>query len=92
MNVGNFYYIEDTYFNDFPDEKLMQNKETVNGQPHNRPCFYAFKDEKTGLYWMIPISSQVQKFRGYYNQKIRKYGRCDTIVFGEVMGAEKAFL
>ena len=92
MNEGHFYYIDDQYFVDFPDDKLMRNKETINGQSHDRPCFYAFKDNRTGLYWMIPFSSQVEKFRGYYNAKINKYGRCDTIVFGYVLGHEKAFL
>lgn len=41
---------------------------------------------------MIPISSQVEKFREYYNSKVARYGKCDTIVFGEVLGFEKAFL
>ena len=58
----------------------MRNKERVDGQPHDRPCFYAFRDESTGLYWMIPFSSQVEKFRGYYNSKIERYGKCDTIL------------
>ena len=44
MDNGHFYYITDQYFIDFPDTMLMQNKETVNGQVHDRPCFYAFKD------------------------------------------------
>lgn len=92
MESGCFYYIDDQYFLDFPDPKLMQNKESVNGQPHDRPCFYAFKDDNTGLYWMIPFSSQVNKYQRYYNQKILKYNRCDTIVFGEVLGHRKAFL
>ncbi|MDD3139436.1 MAG: hypothetical protein PHX08_10755 [Lachnospiraceae bacterium] len=92
MDKGHFYYITDQYFIDFPDGMLMQNKETINGQPHDRPCFYAFEDANTGLYWMIPFSSQVAKFRGYYNQKIAKYQKCDTIAFGEVLGYEKAFL
>lgn len=55
-------------------------------------CFYAFRDEKTGLFWMIPFSSQIGKFRGYYNFKIQRYGKCDTIALGEVLGYEKAFL
>lgn len=92
MNAGHFYYIKDQYFVDFPDDKLMRNKKTVNGKPHDRPCFYAFKDEGTGLYWMIPFSSQVEKFRGYYSSKVARYGKCDTITFGEVLGFEKAFL
>ena len=92
MDTGHFYFIKDQYFIDFPDTKLMQNKETVNGKTHNRPCFYAFLDKKTGLYWMIPFSSQVSKFQKIYDTKIEKFGRCDTIIFGEVLGHKKAFL
>ena len=39
MEIGHFYYIDDQYFKDFPDSYLMQNKEKVNGQLHDRPCF-----------------------------------------------------
>ena len=92
MDTGHFYYITDQYFIDFPDPKLMQNKETVNGQPHDRPSFYAFRDSNTGLFWMIPFSSQVSKYRRYYDQKMQRYRRCDTITFGKVLGYEKAFL
>ena len=38
MSMGHFYYIEDQYYIDFSDDKLMQNKEKINGQPHNRPA------------------------------------------------------
>ena len=55
MKNGHFYYINDQYFLDFPDDKLMQNKETVNGVAHDRPCFYAFQDNNTGLFWLIPF-------------------------------------
>lgn len=92
MDVGHFYYITDQYFIDFPDPFLMNNKETINGQPHDRPCFFAFPDPKTELYWMIPFSSRTIKFHNEYNKKIAKYKRCDTIVFGDVLGHEKAFL
>ena len=92
MNTGHFYYIKDQYFIDFLDPHLMKNKETIDGQLHDRPCFYAFLDTATKLYWMIPFSSQVDKFQKIYNTKIDKYGKCDTILFGEVLGYEKAFL
>lgn len=92
MDIGHFYYLNDQYFIDFPDSQLMQNKETVNGQVHDRPCFYTFQDNKTGLYWMIPFSSRVNKFFAIYNKKMQKYGKCDTIVFGNVLGHKKAFL
>ena len=92
MDKGHFYYINDQYFIDFPDTMLMKNKETISGQPHDRPCFYAFEDQRTGLYWLIPFSSQVAKYRRYYNTNLQKYKCCDTITFGEVLGREKAFL
>lgn len=71
---------------------LMRNKERVNNQIHDRPCFYSFLDTSTGLYWMIPFSSQIGKYKAIYQSKIQKYGICDTIAFGDVLGREKAFL
>lgn len=41
---------------------------------------------------MIPFSSQVTKFQRIYDTKISNYGKCDTIVFGDVLGYKKAFL
>lgn len=92
MVTGHFYFLSDQYFIDFPDHLLMSNKESSNGTVHDRPCFCAFQDEKTGLFWMIPISSQIGKFRQIQQDKLRKYGHCDTIDFGRVLGHEKAFL
>ena len=92
MDKGRFYYISDQYFVDFPDPKLMQNKESICGELHGRPCFYAFEEKSTGIYWMIPFSSQVAKFRRYYDAKMQRYRRCDTLAFGNVLGYEKVFL
>ena len=80
MEIGHFYYIDDQYFKDFPDPYLMQNKEKVNGQLHDRPCFYAFQDSNTQLFWMIPFSSQVSKFKGIYNKKMQKLVLCQDLV------------
>lgn len=85
---GIFYFVADAYFERFNDPRLMPNK----GVGHKRPCFYAFLDKKTGLYWMIPISSKVEKYRNIAAGKIQRYGYCNTIVFGEVLGQERAFL
>jgi len=90
--MGNFYFIKDSYFTDFSDTYLMQNKETVSGVHLGRPCFLSFTDLTTSLNWMIPISSKIEKFRTIYNNKISRYSKCDTIDFGYVLGYEKAFL
>ena len=92
MIEGHFYFISDEYFTAFPDPRLMSNREQLSGSSHDRPCFCAFMDRKTGLFWLIPISSQLSKFRSLYQSKLAKRGRCDTIDFGFVLGHEKAFL
>lgn len=92
MNIGYFYFLSDDYFIDFPDPFIMENKEMVDGELHDRPCFYAFKDSSTNIYWMIPFTSKTDKFKYEYEKKIKKYGKCDTITFGEILGHEKAFL
>lgn len=92
MKAGHFYFLTDDYFIDFPDSYLMSNKETVQGATHDRPCFYAIYDISTSLYWLIPISSRLTKFKAIYQKKINRYGNCDTIAFGKVLGYEKAFL
>ncbi|ADK13618.1 hypothetical protein [Clostridium ljungdahlii] len=63
MKPGNFYFLRNDYFADFPDDKLMGNKEMVQGVSHDRHCFYAFYDDSTSLYWLIPFSSRVSKFK-----------------------------
>jgi hypothetical protein len=92
MEIGCFYFLTDEYFDKFPDKHLMNNKESVNGILHNRPCFYAFKESEIGIYWTIPFSSQIVKYRNEEKKKIDKYKFCNTILFNSILGHEKAFL
>lgn len=92
MEKGKFYFIKDSFYGIFIKENLMQNKEELKGKEHNRPCFYAFYDETTKIYWLIPISSKLEKYKQIYEYKMKKNKICDTIVFGEVLGYQKAFL
>ena len=71
----------------------MQNKDTIDGVPHNRPCFFAFPDTRVPeIYWIVPISSKYEKYKRIEQGKIKKYGRCNTIRFGTVLGRNTAFL
>jgi hypothetical protein len=92
VETGKFYFLKEQYFIDFPDPKLEKNKEVMDGVLRSRPCFYAFKNEKNDIYWMIPISSKVDKYRREYDKKIKRFGICDTIVLGDILGQERAFL
>jgi len=101
VEQGQFCFITDEYFTIHDKEhKLMRNREIVEGKEHGRPCFFAFTDRKNPLiFWCVPISSQVDKYQRIYDHKLSKQKakgiktpKCNTIRFGEVMGAKKAFL
>lgn len=92
MKSGCFYFINDQYFVDFECKELPLNKSTKEENLHDRPCFYAIKGSEENIYWMIPISSKIEKFKRLYNDKIKKYGKCDTIIFGIVKDCNAAFL
>lgn len=94
VNLGNLYFISEEFFSDFPDPLLMGNKNNPDDYLHNRPCFYALKEENSELFWMIPISSKIEKYKRIYEAKLIKLKRkdLDTIVFGKVIGNPSAFL
>ena len=93
MLQAQLYFLSNEYYQDFPDDKLMQNKDTIDGVPHSRPCFFAFPDARVSeIYWIVPISSKYEKYKHIEQDKIKKYGRCNTIRFGTVLGRNTAFL
>lgn len=87
IEVSGLYIIKDEYFSDFPNEKYMQNK------GENRPHYYAIKD-KDGLYWMIPISSKVEKFQAKIAEIEARSGSgsCFLFAIAQVAGKDRAFI
>lgn len=92
MDLGKFYFISDNFFKKYDGLGLLRNKETIDGELHGRPCYYAFKDVSTDIYWMIPVSSKIEKYQREHKKAIDKYGICDGISFGYIFGDKKAFL
>lgn len=90
MTPNTLYFIKDEYFVDFTHTDNKPNKVKDENGEHNRPCYYAFEED--GIYWMVPVSSQYEKYHKIYDKKIEKYGVCDTIVLGYVKGNKNAFL
>lgn len=84
---GYVYFISEEYFRDVKDPKLMRNK----GEHNKRPC-YCCKETEMGIYWMVPLSSKIDKFRNNFAESESKYGRCITIVLGRFAGKDAAFL
>ncbi len=93
MEDNSFCFLDDSYYIDFPDPNLMKNKERINGTLHNRPCFFAFSDKDCPeIYWLVPVSTQVEKYKSLYQKKVERYGKCNTLVFGELLGKTAVFL
>ena len=82
-----FYIIKDKFFQDINDPYLKGNKKA------NRPHYYCFKEEKTGLFWIIPSSSKIDKYKAIMNKKIEKGKHCDIIHIIKLdNGKESVFL
>ena len=93
LEENRFYFIIEEYFQKFKDDGLMQNHKMINNTKHDRPSFYAFKDKNNSqIYWMIPVSSQIDKYDTIRKNKIKRYNRCNTIVLGNILNKRNAFL
>ena len=82
-----FYKIKDIYFADFPnrDNRYMDNKHEA------RPYYLAVTDP-SGIIWLIPISSKVEKYRAKIATDEAKYGECLTCHIIRFMSEERAVL
>lgn len=70
MEITGFYIVSDKFFSDFPDPYLKGNKN------EKRPHYYAYKDS-TGLFWMIPMSSRVDKYQRIIASRTARNKPCD---------------
>jgi hypothetical protein len=52
-----FYTVSNLFFNVFPDPYLK------NSKGERRPFYFAIQDNKTGLYWLVPMSSRTEKYK-----------------------------
>ena len=73
MKKTGFYIIKDKFFEDMLDPYLKGNK------AGNRPHYYCFEDTNTGIYWMIPLSSRIDKYRRIIDKKEKAGNPCDIL-------------
>ena len=93
MTKEKFYFLTDEYCDKFSKYGVMSNKEMDGDGLHRRPCFYAVQDIKDkDIFWMVPISSQISKYKKILNDKLKRYKYYDGLEFGFVQGREAAFL
>ena len=86
VQTGYIYHIKDEFFDKINDKGLMINHE--NGR--SRPTYFTIKDKN--ILWFIPLSSKIEKYKKIVDNKMKKYGRCDTILIREILGKESVIL
>ncbi len=73
MKKTGFYIIKDKFFEDMSDPYLKGNKEG------NRPHYYCFADTNAEIYWMIPLSSRIDKYRRIMEKRKKAGKPCDIL-------------
>ena len=73
MKKTGFYIIKDIFFEDMSDPYLKGNK------AQTRPHYYCFEDTNTGIYWMIPLSSRIDKYTKIMEKKEKAGKPCDIL-------------
>ena len=86
IKTGYLYHIKDEYFDVVNDENLMQNHE----RGKKRPTYFTIKDKN--ILWFIPISSKIYKYKKIINQKVEKYGFCNTILIKKIFDEDAVIL
>ena len=78
IKEGAVYHIKDDYL-DLAQGYGVKSK-TDSG--HTYPAYCCLKDSDNGVFWMIPISTNIEKYLGIIAKETEKYGRCCSIVIG----------
>ena len=87
MEKHAFYIIKDEFFVRFNEPFLKGNKE------ENRPHYYCFQDNTEGIYWVIPMSSRVEKYKKIIVKKKEQNKPCDILHICRLSsGIENVFL
>lgn len=87
MKSNGFYIIKDEFFDAIDDPYLKTNK------AGHRPHYYCFKDDTYNVYWMIPLSSKVEKYKRIIENKSAKGKKTDTLyITVTYRNKESAFL
>ncbi len=79
------YIIKDEYFTDFPDIRHMDNKH------EKRPYYFAVKGQN-GIFWMVPISHMVEKYRAKMQRDESNHRKSVLCYISKLKGEERAFL
>jgi len=85
--TGYLYFISDDYFAKVQDPYLK-----INYSSTKRPHYFAFQDKNTGLYWVVPCSSRVEKFEALIQKKRAQHKPADAVKIVTVLDKKSVLL
>ena len=86
MKENGFYIIKEDFFKTVNDPYLKTNK------GESRPHYYCLKDNDSDIYWMIPMSSRVDKYEKIIIDRIKKKQPCDILHITKLGKRKSVFL
>lgn len=86
IETGYLYHIKDSFFECAKDARLRINHK----QNRKRPTYFAIKEGD--IFWFIPLSTKVDKYKMIIQKKIERNSYCDSIVIGKILNSESAIL
>lgn len=87
FKTGRIYHIKNQYFVQFKNANLMINND-INHK--SRPSYLAIKTRN--IYWFIPLSTKIDKYKKIIQRKNLKYKKCKSIVICKIRTQEYVFL
>jgi len=87
IREGSLYFVSDDFFRLVNDPELKTEYESTK-----RPHFFAIKDEKTSLIWLVPLSSKVEKFQAIIDKKTAEGKPSDVIQIVKIQGQKSVVL
>jgi len=87
LKTGRLYFVSDNFFEKINDPYLKTNYATTS-----RPHYFAFQDSKALLYWLVPVSSKVEKFETIIKRKQDRHQPTDSIKIVKIMDEKRALL
>ncbi len=85
--AGSLYFVSNEFFAKVNDPYLKINYESTK-----RPHYFAFLDSATGLYWLVPCSSKIEKFERLIQKKKEQHKPTDTIKIVKIFDRKTALL
>lgn len=85
ISPGSLYFISDQFFQKIQDPYLKVNYETTK-----RLHYFAITDQETGLYWLVPCSSKIEKFERLIQEKQARHKPADTIKIVKIFDKKTA--